>query len=214
MTPEQVTVQRARALRANQTSAEGRLWGELRGRKLGGWKWRRQAPIGRYIVDFYCPAARLIVELDGSHHLDQQGYDARRTTFLEAQGLTVIRYPQRGRLGRGIAPHVSLHRAGLRSDAAVTRPSLTLSPQRGERSSEGVSLRPGEGLSPRRRCPPPAASTLPLRAKVPSPVRPLRDRPTSPHFVGRGLAKNAFSGRRRPRSRPGPLRPGAAAGWR
>src|SRR5471030_1643361 len=88
-----ITLQRARNLRANQTSAEGRLWGELRGRKLGGWKWRRQAPIGPFIVDFYCPAAQLVVELDGSHHLDQQGYDARRSRFLEGQGLRVVRFP-------------------------------------------------------------------------------------------------------------------------
>jgi very-short-patch-repair endonuclease len=112
----QTTLQRARALRANQTSAEGRLWGELRGRKLGGWKWRRQAPIGSFIVDFFCPAARLVVELDGSHHLDQQAYDMRRTAFLEAQGLRVIRFPSEDVWGGGL--HHMCHCILLACDAA------------------------------------------------------------------------------------------------
>jgi very-short-patch-repair endonuclease len=86
-------IDRARELRTNQTSTEGRLWGELRGRRLGGWKWRRQVPIGPFIVDFYCPSSRLVVELDGSHHLDQLAYDARRTRFLHERGLRVLRFP-------------------------------------------------------------------------------------------------------------------------
>ncbi len=89
---EPVTLNRARTLRANQTESEARLWGELRGRKLQGWKWRRQAPIGPFIVDFFCPAARLVVEIDGGQHLDQVEYDARRTRFLEQRGLRVIRF--------------------------------------------------------------------------------------------------------------------------
>jgi len=89
---EPITLNRARTLRANQTESEARLWGELRGRKLQGWKWRRQAPIGPFIADFFCPAARLVVEIDGGHHLDQVEYDARRTRFLEQRGLRVIRF--------------------------------------------------------------------------------------------------------------------------
>jgi adenine-specific DNA-methyltransferase len=89
---EPVARRRARALRANQTQSEARLWGELRGRKLRGWKWRRQAPIGLFIADFFCPAARLVVELDGAQHLDRAEYDARRTRFLERRGLRVIRF--------------------------------------------------------------------------------------------------------------------------
>ena len=98
----QVTLRRARSLRANQTEAEARLWGELRGRKLRGWKWRRQAPIGPFIVDFFCPAARLVVELDGSQHLDQTEYDARRTRFLEQRGLRVIRFESEHIWGGGL----------------------------------------------------------------------------------------------------------------
>jgi very-short-patch-repair endonuclease len=76
------------------TFTEQRLWTHLRGRKLEGWKFRRQHPIGEYIVDFYCPAARLVVELDGySHGFDKQiAYDAARQRWLEFQGYTVLRF--------------------------------------------------------------------------------------------------------------------------
>jgi very-short-patch-repair endonuclease len=63
----------ARALRNNMTGTEQQLWSRLRGRKLEGWKFRRQHPIGEYIVDCVCPSARLVVELDGySHGFDTQ----------------------------------------------------------------------------------------------------------------------------------------------
>jgi very-short-patch-repair endonuclease len=87
------TLRRARALRANQTASEARLWGALRGRRLGGWKWRRQAPIGPFVADFFCPALGLVVELDGSDHLDAVDYDERRTRYLGQRGVRVIRFP-------------------------------------------------------------------------------------------------------------------------
>ena len=62
---------RARALRATQTEVEGLLWGRLRNRRLWGWKWKRQVPRGPYIVDFFCADAALVVELDGSQHVDR-----------------------------------------------------------------------------------------------------------------------------------------------
>jgi very-short-patch-repair endonuclease len=67
----------ARELRKNLTQTEARLWLKLQGRKMEGWKFRRQAPIGPFIADFYCPAARLVIELDGSSHdhEDQAEYD-------------------------------------------------------------------------------------------------------------------------------------------
>ncbi len=90
-------------LRAKQKAdSEGRLWSELRGRGLGGWKWRRQAPIGPFIVDFYCPAAHLVVELDGSQHLDQADYDERRTRYLERSGLRVLRFGSDNIWGGGL----------------------------------------------------------------------------------------------------------------
>jgi very-short-patch-repair endonuclease len=66
----------------------------LRGRKLDGWKFRRQQPIGEYYVDFYCPAAKLVVEIDGPSHADERAaYDDRRQAWLEAEGYKVIRFP-------------------------------------------------------------------------------------------------------------------------
>lgn len=83
---------RARELRATQTRAEARLWRSLRNRRLGGWKWRRQVPVGRYITDFCCLDAQLIVELDGGQHSEAVAYDARRTAYLESQGFRVLRF--------------------------------------------------------------------------------------------------------------------------
>jgi very-short-patch-repair endonuclease len=76
------------------TVTERRLWSYLRCRQLEGWKFRRQAPIGEYFVDFYCPAARLVVELDGDSHdwEDRVAADDRRQAWLEAQGLRVLRF--------------------------------------------------------------------------------------------------------------------------
>lgn len=84
---------RARQHRKEPAVAEALLWRELRSRKLGGWKWRRQVPCGDFILDFYCADAALVVELDGPRHDDpaQAAYDARRTAKLEEQGLTVLR---------------------------------------------------------------------------------------------------------------------------
>ena len=83
----------ARNLRHNETAAEIRLWEQLRGRRLGGYKFVRQLPIGIYIADFACREQKLIVEVDGATHGDaaEVAYDARRTAVLEAQGWRVLR---------------------------------------------------------------------------------------------------------------------------
>src|SRR5690606_33091677 len=85
-----VTLERARRLRQNMTETERRLWSRLRGGQLNGLKFRRQHPIPPYIVDFYCEASQLVVELDGSQH--NEVADRARTQFLEQQGLVVLRY--------------------------------------------------------------------------------------------------------------------------
>ncbi len=90
-TPD-LLLKHARAMRSEPTEAEARLWSGLRAGRLNGAKFRRQVAIGNYIADFVCPAAKLIVELDGSQHADQQGYDARRTRFLVGEGYRVIRF--------------------------------------------------------------------------------------------------------------------------
>ncbi len=82
----------ARHLRKNLTDAERRLWSELRLRQAGGFKFRRQFPIGRYIVDFACPERKLIVEVDGGQHSEQINYDTDRTRWLESQGFRVLRF--------------------------------------------------------------------------------------------------------------------------
>mgnify|MGYP002277152723 CR=1 FL=1 len=82
----------ARELRANSTDAELLLWKHLRNRQLGGYKFRRQLPVGSAIADFLCIDAMLIVELDGGQHADQFAADSVRTARLEAAGYKVIRF--------------------------------------------------------------------------------------------------------------------------
>ena len=84
---------RARQLRRQSTDAEHRLWCHLRNRRLGGWKFRRQHHVDRYIADFACLKARLIIELDGGQHAcGQRGYDEQRDAVLRAHGFTVLRF--------------------------------------------------------------------------------------------------------------------------
>ena len=83
---------RARELRKSSTPAEQVLWRYLRNRNLGGFKFRRQHPIGPFIGDFYCAEVRLVVEVDGGVHLEQEEYDRTRTRWLEGQGYQVIRF--------------------------------------------------------------------------------------------------------------------------
>ena len=82
----------AKAMRSDMTDAELKLWNALRAGRLMELKFRRQFPIGRYIVDFACSAKNLIVEADGSQHADAQKYDTARTAFLESSGWTVLRF--------------------------------------------------------------------------------------------------------------------------
>ena len=85
--------QKARRLRATQTSAEARLWRLLRNRQLARWKFRRQHPIDRFIVDFVTLGGKLIVEVDGATHATSADLsrDAERTRILEALGFHIVR---------------------------------------------------------------------------------------------------------------------------
>jgi len=78
-------------LRKDLTPAERKLWAHLRNDQLG-FNFRRQHAIGKYIADFCSPKAKLVIELDGSQHLEQEEYDAERTRELEKQGYRVIRF--------------------------------------------------------------------------------------------------------------------------
>lgn len=83
----------SRGLRQRSTEAEALLWEHLRDKRLMGIKFRRQHSIGRYIVDFYAPALKLVVEVDGPIHLEaaQREYDMTRSRILATRGCTVLR---------------------------------------------------------------------------------------------------------------------------
>jgi very-short-patch-repair endonuclease len=87
----------ARELRRNMTDAERRLWAGIKRKQLNGYQFYRQKNIGPYIVDFYCPAAKLIVEIDGGQHYSEDGLrkDAIRDRYLAGLGFTVIRFSDR-----------------------------------------------------------------------------------------------------------------------
>lgn len=105
-----------RRLRSHGTPAEAPLWPLLKARRLDGWRWRRQFSVGPYILDFYCPAARLAVELDGAVHdaPARRDYDADRTRHLATVGIRVLRFENRAVFE---APHAVLDalRAALRT---------------------------------------------------------------------------------------------------
>ena len=84
----------ARTLRTNLTDSEQRLWARLHRKQILGVQFYRQKPLGKYIVDFYAPSVRLVVEVDGAQHLEaaQVKYDQQRTAYLERQGLRVLRF--------------------------------------------------------------------------------------------------------------------------
>ena len=88
---------RARLLRTSLTDAERFLWSRLRRKQILGVQFYRQKPIGNYIVDFYAPSARLVIEVDGSQHFEptQAEKDRRRTAYLSQIGLRVLRYNDR-----------------------------------------------------------------------------------------------------------------------
>jgi len=82
----------AKRLRRDETDCERKLWMHLRARQINGLKFRRQQPVGRYIVDFFCPESQLVIELDGGQHADQVQADQHRTEFLNRSGYRVLRF--------------------------------------------------------------------------------------------------------------------------
>lgn len=89
--------EKARALRKNMTQSERRLWAELRGKQILGVQFYRQKPIGKYIVDFFAPKVNLVIEVDGSQHLnhDHAFRDKQRDNYLNKIGLKVLRFDNR-----------------------------------------------------------------------------------------------------------------------
>jgi very-short-patch-repair endonuclease len=82
----------AKSLRKRQTEAETLLWRHLRGKQTNGLKFRRQEPIGQYIVDFVCFERKLIIELDGGQHALQQDQDQKRESWFREQGFRTLRF--------------------------------------------------------------------------------------------------------------------------
>ena len=93
--PDPVIYQRAAVMRRSMTPPEARLWSRLKGGQLEGFKFRRQHPVGRYILDFYCSAAKVAIEVDGAVHdvETQVDHDRARTAWLDGQGIRVLRFP-------------------------------------------------------------------------------------------------------------------------
>ncbi|MGO8690298.1 MAG: DUF559 domain-containing protein [Thermoguttaceae bacterium] len=87
-----MSLEHARQLRQNLTDTERFVWSRLRSRRVAGYKFRQQVPLGQYIVDFVCFQPRVVVELDGGQHVEQANYDQRRTAWLESQGFRVLRF--------------------------------------------------------------------------------------------------------------------------
>jgi very-short-patch-repair endonuclease len=118
----------ARALRKNSTDAERILWSELRDHRLNGAGFRRQVPIGNYIADFMCHAARLVIELDGGQHFSDRAElaDAARSAAIETKGFQVLRFGNHD---------VMTNRAGVLETIAERAPTLPL-PRKREREKQ------------------------------------------------------------------------------
>ena len=87
----------SRRLRKDMTDAEKLLWSKIRGKQLRGFQVYRQKPIGRFVVDFYCPNANLVIELDGGQHYGEEmrARDGLRDKYMESLGLRVLRFSDR-----------------------------------------------------------------------------------------------------------------------
>ena len=136
--------QKAKQLRRNSTDAERNLWFHIRNRQLEGWKFRRQLPVGQYIVDFACAELRIIVEIDGGQHAEQILYDLNRTKILQSKGYKVVRFWNNEVLGNieGVLEALTLALSQRERELKnLVLPegegTLTPSPLRGEGRGEG-----------------------------------------------------------------------------
>ena len=113
----------ARTLRKKDVPAEQLLWRALRNRALGGFKFRRQHPIGQYVVDFACIPCKIVVESDGESHLSSRKRDGKRTEFLEANGWLVIRFWNTEVFGELASVKEAIYRECVRRFDSRTPPS-------------------------------------------------------------------------------------------
>ncbi|TSC92509.1 MAG: hypothetical protein CEN89_646 [Candidatus Berkelbacteria bacterium Licking1014_7] len=130
-------IERCRKLRENQTDAERKLWQVLRSRQLSGVKFRRQFPIGRYILDFYSPKHRLGIEADGGQHYENKGKseDGLRTRELAMYGVKIVRFSDLDILNNIDGVYEAIQ--GVIENKDSGSPSPCPSPHRGE----GVNYR-------------------------------------------------------------------------
>ena len=134
---------RARELRKILTEAERGLWKHLRYQQLNGSKFRRQAPIGPYIVDFVCFEQSLVIEIDGGQHSEQDAYDSERSSWLEAEGFQVLRFWNNQVLEEVEAVKEAILEA--LGDTAET-PHPDLPPQGGKEQDCGLSRQVGKEM--------------------------------------------------------------------
>ncbi len=139
----------AKVLRQNLTDAERALWYRIRAQRLVGLKFKRQEPMGRYIVDFVCHESKLIIELDGGQHADQVLADTLRTRFLESRGYHVLRFWNDEVLkNMEVVLEVVLSQASLRRQHSPSPQPLSRQGRgasRSRRASATVPLPPGGG---------------------------------------------------------------------
>jgi very-short-patch-repair endonuclease len=136
----------ARDLRVHQTLAESIRWEALRNRRLEGLKFRRQQPVGPFVVDFCCPERRLAIELDGAVHAAQRENDAERETLLATAGYRLVRFPN-----EAVHDNLPAVLAEIRSDAG-SKPLRSASPMPHWRLVSGrkpLSLHKGRGVGVR-----------------------------------------------------------------
>jgi very-short-patch-repair endonuclease len=126
-----VTRQLARALRKRMTDAERLLWRHLRNRELGGWKFKRQYPVGAFIVDFICLEKNVVIEVDGGQHAENEELDLQRSAYLNKMGYRVVRFWNNEVLQETEAVLEAIF--AILVDAAKNSPSPRPSPPSGER---------------------------------------------------------------------------------
>ncbi len=136
----------AKSLRTNQTEAEQRLWYHLRAHRFMGLKFKRQKPMGRYIVDFVCGDRRLIIELDGGQHAEQVEYDQHRDAWLRSQGYTVLRFWNNEVMQQleGVLEQIRLTLSLSPGSSPERTPLLNSLPQAGEEANEKAIFNPRE----------------------------------------------------------------------
>ena len=213
---------RARSLRRTDADAEMQLWQALRSRQLTGWKFRRQHPVGPFVVDFVCLAASIVIEVDGAHHAEQRVKDAARTRFIESKGFRVVRFDDGQvlreldavleviRLALEAAPHpsplpVDGAREPMTMDAPAAQETADKEPSprsRGEGTVRGKDMAAPLNPAPRPNPLPVDGAREPMTMEAPA-AQETADKEPSPRSRGEGRVRGKDGVRNNPAgSRP------------